>query len=131
VSTVVLYILSKVCQYLTLYILSNICQYFPLCRLLDLCHYINLCLVHSGHFLSVPYTVPYVGSTSLCALFSCIFCTMSVIILHFTVCFSVSVCPMLSFTFYPPSVSTPLCTVFSFCGTVYTDFYCSLSTVCQ
>jgi hypothetical protein len=92
-TTVVFYSLSTVCQYLTMY------------RLLVLCHYDHCCLLQSVHCLSVPHTVPSVGSVSLCPLLSS------------------AVCPL--------SVSTSHCTVCWFCVTMSTAVFYSLSTVCQ
>jgi len=74
-------------------------------RLLVLCHCVQFCIVHSVHCLSVPHTVPSVGSVSLC--------------------------PMLSSTFCPLSVNTSPCTVCWFCVTVSTAVFHILSTVCQ
>jgi hypothetical protein len=65
-STAAFYIPSTVCQYLTLY------------RLLVLCHYVHSCLQHSLHSLSVPHTLPAVGSVSLCTLLSSIVCSLPV-----------------------------------------------------
>ena len=93
VSTTAFYSLSTICQYLTLY------------RLLVLCHCVHYCLLQSVHCLSVPYTVPSVGSMSLCPLLPC------------------KVCPL--------SVSTSHCTACSFCVTVSTTAFYSLPNVCQ
>jgi len=89
----VFYSLSTVCQYLTQYI-----------RLV-LCHYAPCCLLQSVHCLSVPHTVPSVGSVSLC--------------------------PLLSSTLCPLSVSTSHCTVCWLCVSTSTAVFYSLSTVCQ
>jgi hypothetical protein len=92
-STAVFYILSTVCQYLTLY------------RLLVLCHHVHCSLLHSVHCLSVPHTVPSIGSVPLC--------------------------PLQSSTFCPLSVSTSHCTVCWFCVTMSTAVFYILTTVCQ
>jgi hypothetical protein len=84
--------------------LSTVCQYLTVYRLLVLCHYVHCCLLQSVHCLSVPHTIPSVGSVSLC--------------------------PLLSSTVCPMSVSTLQCTVCWFCVTMSTAVY-SLSTVCQ
>jgi hypothetical protein len=87
------------------YSLSTVCQYLILYRLLVLCPYVRCCLLQSVHCLSVPYTVPSVGSVSLCPLLSSTVCPLSVSALHFTVCW--------------------------FCVTMSATVFCSLSTVCQ
>ena len=84
---------------------STVCQYLTLYRLLVLCHCVHSCLLQSLHCLSVPHTVPSVGSVSLCRLLPS------------------KVCPL--------SVSTSHCTVCWFCVTVSTTALCSLSIVCQ
>jgi hypothetical protein len=61
-STTVFYSLSTVCQYLT--------QYCPLV----LSYYVTRCLLHSVHFLSLPHTLPSVGSVSLLPLPTYTFC---------------------------------------------------------
>jgi hypothetical protein len=73
--------------------------------LLVLCHYVHCCLVQSVHCLSVTHTVPSVVSVSLCPLLSC------------------TVCPL--------SVSNSQCTVCCFCVSMSTAVFYSLSTVCQ
>jgi hypothetical protein len=92
-STAVFYSLSSICQYLTLYIF------------LVLCHYVHCCLLQFVHCLSVPHTVPSVGSVSLC--------------------------PLLASTVCPLSVSTSHCNASCFCVTMSTVVFYSLSTVCQ
>jgi hypothetical protein len=87
------------------YSLSTVCQYLTVYRLLVLCHYVHFCLLQSVHCLSVPHTVPSVRSVSLC--------------------------PLLSSTVCPLSVSTLQCTVCSFCVTMSTSVFYSLSTVFQ
>ena len=74
VSTAVFYSLSTVCQYLTLY------------RLLVLCHCVHCCLLQSVHCLSVPHTVPSVGSVSLCPLLPSTVCPLPISTPHCTVC---------------------------------------------
>jgi hypothetical protein len=93
ISTAVFYSLSTACQYLTLY------------PVLVLCHYIHYFLLKSAHCLSVPHSVPSVGSVSLCQLLSSRVCALS--------------------------VSTSHCTVCWFCVTMSTAVFYSLSTVCQ
>ena len=85
--------LLVLCHYVTaaFYSLSAVCQYLTFYRLLVLCHYVHCCLLQSVHCLSVPHTIPSVGSVSLC--------------------------PMLLSTVCPPSVSTSNCTVCWFCVT--------------
>jgi len=143
--TAVFYILSKACQYHTIY------------SLLGLGHYVHCCLLQSVHCLSVPHTVKYVGSVSLYSLLSSKVFPLSVSTSHSTVswfcvtmstavfynlstvcqyltkyCFcSVSLCPLLSSTVCPLSVSTSYCTLCWFCVTMTTAVFCSLSTVCQ
>ena len=80
----IFYSLSTVCQYLTLYSLSTVCQYLTLYRLLVLCHYVHYCLLQSVHCLSLPHTVPSVGSVSLCLLLSSTVCSLSVNTSHCT-----------------------------------------------
>jgi len=87
------------------YSLSTVCQYLTLYRSLVLCHYVHCCLLQSVHCLSVPHTVPSLGSVSLC--------------------------PLLSSTVCPLSVSTSQCTVCWFYATKSTAVFYSLSTVCQ
>jgi hypothetical protein len=87
------------------YILSNVCQYLTLYRILVLCHYIHCCLLQSVYCLSVPQNVPYVGSVSLC--------------------------PLLSSTICPMSVSTPHSTDCWFCVSKCTIVFYSLPTACQ
>jgi len=53
VSTFVFYSLSTACPYLAIY------------SPLFLCHCIRCCLLNSVHFVSVPHTLPSVGSVSL------------------------------------------------------------------
>ena len=62
-----------------------------------MCHYV--------HCLSVPHTVPSVGSVSLCPLLPSTVCPLSVCTSHYTLCW--------------------------FCVTKSTAFFCSLSKVCQ
>jgi len=87
------------------YSLSTVCQYLTLYSLLVLCRYVHCCLLQSVHCLSVPHTVQSVGSVSLC--------------------------PLLSSTVCPLSVTTSHCTVCWFCVAMSTAVFCSLSTVCQ
>jgi len=91
VSTAVFCCVSTVCQCLTLY------------RLLVLCHYVHCCHLPSLQCLSVPHTLPSVGSVSLC--------------------------PLLFSTVCPLSVSTSHCTVCWFSDTVSTALLYSLSTM--
>jgi hypothetical protein len=86
-----------------LYILSTVCQYLTLYRLLVLCHYVHCCLLQSVHCLSVLHTVPSVGSVSLC--------------------------PLLSSTVCPLSVSSTQCTVCWFCDTMSTAVFYNLPNV--
>ena len=79
------------------YSLSTVCQYLKLYRLFVLCHYVHCCLLRPVHFLSVPHTLPSVCSVSLCPLLSSTACPLSVSTSHPTVC-SVSLCPLLPFT---------------------------------
>ena len=60
--------------------------YLTLYSLLVMCHYVHCCLLHSVHCLSVPHTVPAVGSVSLCPLLPSTFCPLSVSTSHCTVC---------------------------------------------
>jgi hypothetical protein len=73
----------------------------------ETCERINVhCgLLQSVHCLSVPHTIPSVGSVLLC--------------------------PLLPSTFCPLSVSTSHCTVCWLCVTVSTAAFYSLPTVCQ
>ena len=135
--TAVLYSLSTVCQYLTMYSLlvlchyvhccllvcplsvstsqctafwfcvtmstvvfynlSTVCQYLTMYSLLFLCQYVQCCLLQSVQCLSVPHNVQSVVSVSLC--------------------------PLLSSTACPLSVSTSHCTVCWFCVTMSTDIF--------
>jgi len=88
-----------------LYSLSTVCQYLTLYHLLVLCHYDHYCLLQSVHCLSVPHTVPSVGSLSLC--------------------------PLLPSTVCPLSVSTSHCAISWVSDTVSTAVFYILSTVCQ
>jgi len=69
-----------------------------------LCPYVHCCFLQSVHSLSVPHTVPSVGS--------------------------VSVCPLLSSTVCPLSVSTSQCAVSCFCVRMSTAVFYSLSSPC-
>jgi len=82
--------------------LSIFCQYLTQYRLLVLYHYFHCCLLQSVHCLSVPHTVQSVVSVSLC--------------------------PQLSSTVCPLSVSTSHCTVCWFCVSISTAVFYSLST---
>ena len=86
------------------YSLSPLCQYLTLYLQFVLCHCVHCCLLQSVPCLSVTHSVP-----SVC---------------------SVSLCPLLSTTVCPLSVSTSLCTFSLFCVTVSTAVYYSLSPVC-
>jgi hypothetical protein len=66
---------------------------------------VHCCHLQSLHCLSVPHTVPFVGS--------------------------VSFCPMLPSRVCPPSVSTTHFTICWFCVSLTNAFFYSLSTVCQ
>ena len=117
-STVVFFCLSTVSQFLTLYLLLFLCysfhcflvqsllccHYLTLYRLLDLCNCVHWCLLQSVHCLSLPHTVPSVGSMSLRLL--------------------------VSFTASPLSVCTSHCTVSLFCVTASTGVFYRLSTLC-
>jgi len=122
-STAVFYSMSTVCQYLTLYSLlcsvslypllsstvcplsvitshfsvcwfcatmstvvfyslSTLCHYLALYSLLVLCHYVHCCLLQSVRCLSVPHTLQSVGSVSLCPLLSSTVCPLSVSTSH-------------------------------------------------
>jgi len=87
--------------------------------------------LQSVHCLSVPHTVPSVGSVSICPLLHSTFCPRSVSTSHRTVFGSVSLCPLLSSTVCPLSVSTSHCTVCWFCVNMSTAAFYILSTVCQ
>jgi hypothetical protein len=60
------------------YSLSTVCQYLTMYRLLVLRLYVHCCLLHSVHCLSVPHNVPSVGSVSLCPPLSSTVCPLSV-----------------------------------------------------
>jgi len=104
-STAFFFSLSTVCQYLTLYSLSTLCQYLTMYCLLVLCHCVHCCLLQSVHCLSGPHTLESVGSVSLCPLLSSTVCPLSVSTSHFTVCW--------------------------FCVAISAAVFYSLSTVCQ
>ena len=87
------------------YSLFTVCQYLTKYRLLVLWHYAHCCLLESVHCLSIPYTVSSVGSVPLCPLLSSTVCPLSVTTLHCSVCW--------------------------FCVTMSTAVFYSLSTVCQ
>jgi hypothetical protein len=74
-------------------------------HLFVLCHHIHCCLLQCVHCQSVHHTVPSVGSVSLC--------------------------PLLSSTVCPVSISTSHCTVCLFCVTMSTAVSYSLSAVSQ
>jgi len=78
-----------------LYILSTVCQYLTPNSLLVLCRCVQFCIVQYVHCLSVPHTVPSVGSVSLCSLLSSTFCPMSVSTSTPLRVGSVSLCPLL------------------------------------
>jgi len=137
-STAVFYSLSTVCQYLTLYSLlvvslcpllsSTVC---PLsvstshCTVCWLCHYVHCCLVQSVHCLSVSHTVPSVG----CVIIStAVFYSLSTVCQYLTLysLLVVSLCPLLSSTFCPLSVSTSHCTICWLCHYVH---WCLLQSV--
>ena len=83
------------------YSLSNVCQYLTLYRHLAVCHYVHCCLPQLFHCLSVYHTVPSVGSVSLCPLLSSTVCPLSVSTSHCTMCwFCVT---MSTAAFYIPS----------------------------
>jgi len=65
-----------------IYSLSTLCQYVTLYRLLVLRHYVHCFLIWSIHRLSLPHTVPSVGSVSLCPLLSYMVYPLSVITSH-------------------------------------------------
>jgi len=71
--------------------------------LLVLCHCAHCCRLESLHYLSVHHNGPSVRSVSLC--------------------------PLLSSRVSPLSVSTSQCTVCSYCVTMSTTVFCSLSSV--
>ena len=98
-------VLSVTMSTAVFYSLSTVCQYLTMYRLLVVGHYVHCCLLESVHCLSAPDIVPSVGCVSLC--------------------------PLLSSTVCPLSVSTSHCTVFWFCVTMSTAVFYSLSTVCQ
>jgi hypothetical protein len=87
------------------YSLSTVCQYLTLYLLLVLCHYDHCCLLRSVQCLSIPHTVPPVDSVSLC--------------------------PLLSSTVCPLSLSTSHSTIWWFCVTMSIVVFYSLSTVFQ
>ena len=87
------------------YNLSTVCQYLTLYNTYNLCQYVHCCLLKLFHYLSVPHTVQSLGSVSLC--------------------------PLLSSTFCPMSVSTTQFTASSVWVTMSTAVFYNLSTVCQ
>jgi hypothetical protein len=87
------------------YSLSTVCQYLTLFRLLVLCHSVHCSLLQSVHCLPVPHTVPSLSFVSLC--------------------------PLLSSTVCPLTVSTSHCTVCWFCVTMSTAVNYFLSNVCH
>jgi len=66
--------------------LCTVSQYLTIKRLLILCHYVHCCLLQSVHCLSVPHTVPPVGSVSLFPLLPSTVRPVSVGTSHITVC---------------------------------------------
>jgi len=68
------------------YYLSAICMYFTLNRQLGLWHRVHCTLVHSVHYLSIHNTETSVGSVSLCPLLSSTISPMSVSISQCTYC---------------------------------------------
>ena len=87
------------------YSLSNVCQYLKLYRRLVLCHYVHCCLLQAVQFASVIHTIPYVTSLSVCPLLSSTVSPLSVSTSNWYVG-SLPVCPLLSSTVCPLSVST-------------------------
>jgi hypothetical protein len=68
--------------------MSTVCQYLTLYRLLVLCQYVHCSFLECVHCLSVPHTVPSVGSVSICPLLSSTISPLSIITSHCTVCWS-------------------------------------------
>jgi hypothetical protein len=87
------------------YIFCRIPVCISQCTVCWVCHCVHYCLLQSVHSLSVPHTVPSVGSVSLC--------------------------PILPSTLCPLSVSTSHCTACWFCATMSTTVFYSLFTFCQ
>jgi len=109
--TVIFFILSTACQYITLYRIlvlchyvhccllesSTVCRYVTLYNLLVMCLSVHCCVPQSFlcpsvphtqqsvHCLSVPHTVPSSDFVSLCPLLSSTACPLSVITSHCTV----------------------------------------------
>jgi hypothetical protein len=84
--------------------LSIVCQYFTVYSLFVPCHYVHSCLLQSVHCLSVPHAVPSVGSVSLCPLLSSTVCPLSVSTSRCTVCWFSALCPLLPSAVCPLSV---------------------------
>jgi hypothetical protein len=113
------------------YSLSTVCQYFSQYPLWFLCHYVQCGLLQFFHCLSVPQTVPFLSSVSLCN--CCLLYPVHCPPVPHTLLslISVSLCPILPSTVCPLSVSTAHCTVSWFCVTMSTFVLYILFTVCQ
>jgi hypothetical protein len=113
--TAVFYSQSTVCQYLTIYCSVSLCPLLSstVCPLsvstsqyTVLCHYAHCCLLQSVHCLSVPHSVMFCVTMS-----TALFYSQSTVCQYLTVYCSVSLCPLLSSTVSPLSVSTSQFTV--------------------
>ena len=102
-------------EWQNVYSLSTVCQYLTLYLSLVLCHYVHCYLLQSVHCLSVPHTVQSVHCLSVPH--------------NVPSVSSVSLCPLLSSTVCPLSVSNSHCTVCWFCVTMSSAVFYSLPTV--
>ena len=109
------------------YSLSTVCQYLTLYRKLSPYHCVHYCLLQSVHCLSVPHTVLTVGSLSLCPLLSSTVCPLSVSTSNCTDCW-VSV-TMSTTVFYSLSIVCQYLTMYRLLGLCHYVFYCLLQSV--
>ena len=116
---------------LVFYSRSTLCQILFMYRLLILCYYVHWCLLQSFHFLLVPQFLPSVFPGSLCPMLSSTVFPMSVSTSICTVFFYAALWPLLFPTVCPLHVCTSHCTVYWFCVTVSSNVFYSLSSVCQ
>jgi hypothetical protein len=75
------------------------------CKACWFCHYVHCCLLQIVHCLSLPHSRPSVCFLSLCPLLSSTVCPMSVSTSHFTICW--------------------------FCDTMSINVFYCMPTVCQ
>jgi len=104
-----------------LYSLFNVCQWLTLNRLLFVFQCIHCCFLNSDHRLSVPNTLLSVGSVNMTSAVYSLFTVCQYLTLYHLLV--LSLCPLLSSTFYPMSFST---SHYTFCFLVFYHVHCSL-----